>query len=807
MYNGTNIHTYTRDYSDRTRRQPQPPGILLSRTKDKLASIFRAEYLLICLAAFLLSRTLLLEELLPFGIAYAAAVGGCRRNLLWPVIGLLLLGLFTTVQGVYFWQSAAVVVLIGIMFSTAAFAESRKMIILPAAVFFVTAAVKGTAAFLSTSTMYDLMLVGFEASLAAGFTYAFMIVFSSLSRVKAQKTGLGIEESICYLVLVAGVLGGLSGVDLGPFSLVGIVSGVVILSSGYVGGSGMGAGAGALVGIIPSITLAVAPTTVGLYSFSGLLAGLLRHMGKIGIVIGFITGHLVLALYLIDTETMMVAMGEMFLAVIVFALIPRNTFTALNQIVPGRDSAADGQNSEVVLSRVGELGNIFEELGKSFEQTAGGSEKTGESSGDSLELMLSTITANVCQGCSMFKTCWNDDVYRTYTEVLDLFSKIGHSGRVTEKSVGGVLSRRCRRIKEFTATVNCLWDICQVNSFWQKKLRESRGLVSSQLQGVAEIISGLVQQAEIREKREDDLEAAILEVLQCSGMDVKDINVFRRGGIIQCQVDKTRCSGNKDCLHRLPTLAESVLGIRMSASTAACGMNKRDAACSVILSPRRLYDIDIGIAKECKDGSAVSGDSFAETLVNDGTLALILSDGMGSGPRAARESAATVNLLKRLLQNGFNHDLAVKTVNAALALRSPEETFSTVDLAAIDLFSGRAEFVKIAAMPTFVKTANRVHVIVSNSLPIGILDTVDFDPVSCNLEAGDLIVMVTDGVAEADRRSERRESWLVRELEKIGGEDPQRIAEYLVSRAKKLSTGAADDMLVVAARIAPCGLN
>jgi len=59
------------------------------------------------------------------------------------------------------------------------------------------------------------------------------------------------------------------------------------------------------------------------------------------------------------------------------------------------------------------------------------------------------------------------------------------------------------------------------------------------------------------------------------------------------------------------------------------------------LAPRTLH-YEAGMAKMAKRGSAVSGDSVAARELVDGRLAVVLSDGMGAGTRAAVESKATV---------------------------------------------------------------------------------------------------------------------------------------------------------------------
>ena len=90
---------------------------------------------------------------------------------------------------------------------------------------------------------------------------------------------------------------------------------------------------------------------------------------------------------------------------------------------------------------------------------------------------------------------------------------------------------------------------------------------------------------------------------------------------------------------------------------------------------------------------------------------LALSDGMGSGLRAAKESKTTINLLENFFEAGFNKEIALKTINSILMLRSSDEMFSTIDLTIFDKYSGEAEFIKIGAVSTFIKTQGKVDVI------------------------------------------------------------------------------------------------
>src|SRR5690606_2616617 len=131
-----------------------------------------------------------------------------------------------------------------------------------------------------------------------------------------------------------------------------------------------------------------------------------------------------------------------------------------------------------------------------------------------------------------------------------------------------------------------------------------------------------------------------------------------------------------------------------------------------------------------------------------GRLALVLSDGMGAGEKAAAESRTVVGLLQRLLEAGFDQQFAVRMVNSVLLLRSPEETFATIDMAIVDLAGRRAEFLKIGAPPTFIKRGDHVISVRGASLPAGILQQVEADVQCRRVQAGDAIVMMTDGLID-----------------------------------------------------------
>jgi len=197
--------------------------------------------------------------------------------------------------------------------------------------------------------------------------------------------------------------------------------------------------------------------------------------------------------------------------------------------------------------------------------------------------------------------------------------------------------------------------------------------------------------------------------------------------------------------------------------------------------------------------SEVSGDNYCVSDLPGDRFMLLLSDGMGTGEQAARESGAAVRMLRGLLLAGLQRDAAVGVVNSALVLRSPGETFATVDLLILDCASGVSSFTKIGAAPSFILQDGRVTVVRSSSLPIGMLGKVEAESIERRVgDHGELIVMATDGVLKARGGGGRGEAWMRSQLGRYQGWDARAIARSIVEAAIEGAEGKGFDDLTVA---------
>ncbi len=180
-----------------------------------------------------------------------------------------------------------------------------------------------------------------------------------------------------------------------------------------------------------------------------------------------------------------------------------------------------------------------------------------------------------------------------------------------------------------------------------------------------------------------------------------------------------------------------------------------------------------------KEGECAA-DSAA-TLENDsGFVYALLCDGMGSGSRAASAASLSISVLSSLLSADVSRGVALAALNNAICT-SEEECSVALDLLSLDLYEGRAGFLKSGAAASFVFRDGTLFRIRSRTLPLGLLRIVDSEEAGFDVRAGDVMVLLSDGVLGESEDG----SWL-KEILSRGGESTslaRRIVESAAERA------------------------
>ena len=209
-----------------------------------------------------------------------------------------------------------------------------------------------------------------------------------------------------------------------------------------------------------------------------------------------------------------------------------------------------------------------------------------------------------------------------------------------------------------------------------------------------------------------------------------------------------------------------------------------------------IYDVEIGTDQHIADGGKLCGDCIDYFNDGLGKTYAIVCDGMGTGGRAAVDGNMAVSVMGRLLRSGLSPDSSLQIVNSALMIKSGDESLSTVDLAGVDLYTGGVTLKKAGAPQTYIKKNGRLTTREMPSLPAGILNNIKFSSDTINLNAGDMVVMVSDGVLTGDER------WLERLIRSWNEGSAQDLAQAVVQEAiRRRAEIKDDDITAVVVRI------
>lgn len=261
---------------------------------------------------------------------------------------------------------------------------------------------------------------------------------------------------------------------------------------------------------------------------------------------------------------------------------------------------------------------------------------------------------------------------------------------------------------------------------------------------------------------------------------------------------RLKCEGTKRTvsLRLAERLLSEVLQFPVKASNPGRGYLSEEEQFFLFREQPEYYCLT-GVARMVKEEQEVSGDSFSFFYENEGELAMILSDGMGSGEEAEKESESVLLLLESMLSAGFKEETAIRLINSVLALRAEQNTFATLDISRINLYGGTCEFIKIGGAATYIRRGKWLECVEAKTLPIGMLQRVDYDFLVKKLYDGDYIIMMSDGVLDAVPEKERAD-FLQQIIGDDPGENPQVIAGRILNASLLLQNfEPRDDMTVL----------
>ncbi len=759
--------------------------------------------IILLLIAFLFGRVDLFVDLLPFALPMVIAFHDQSKRLSW-IMGLCALGGAFTLHFAMAEKLLIELVFFGLLYLIFGKMTDKDSRYAPVYVFMSILLTQSVyLVLLSTFTVHLIMINAVELTLAVLFTVLVINaqwLLVSLKRPIPPK----MEEMISLLIVVSCAIGGLHDVMIAGVSAEHVMQRVLVILIASVAGAPFGALIGVICGMIGSLPEPDDFNQLGLLAVGGFFAGLMQK-GKIhAIIVGFWMGTVAISVYYHPSPLFNFILENIAVTAL-FLLIPDRFRAAVAVYAPGSIVNQLAQHEyarrirELASSRIRQFAAMFRHLGINFQEL---STKNAEPKQNRMEQTIQTVIARHCTGCTKRSFCWENDFSGTIQFLGNVIVRAADSNGASEEPIPDSWREQCIKSETVWNTIELTYKNFSDQSYWKQQVQESRLFVSHQLFGVSQVMDHLAD--EICEEKETMLrhEDQILHAIAELNLEIRRTElVCLERGQVQIELEHRILDQEDFCRTVLAPIFSAILqeNIVLSSESAMDGRGRMKHA--IFQSAKRMV-IETGMAGAAKNGGVLSGDSFSTMDLGEGKMAIAISDGMGNGQRAREESSAALTILQQMMQSGVDEQLAVRMVNSILLLRSSEEMYATVDLACIDLNKGSVTFLKNGSIPSYILRGQEIISVSSNTLPVGIVDQIEVQPMRFQLIPGDRLLLMSDGVYDSSDWLTDQERWMKQTIGRLNIDDPQAMADQLMDTVVHQRGGQIqDDLTILVAKV------
>jgi stage II sporulation protein E len=333
---------------------------------------------------------------------------------------------------------------------------------------------------------------------------------------------------------------------------------------------------------------------------------------------------------------------------------------------------------------------------------------------------------------------------------------------------------------------------------WQRRMQENKNLMADHLQEIAGIMTHVAEESRrftpLGERRYKQIAHAMKEI----NLRLKDVYMMENEqGIVEISLQiRSNKSGNVVTVEEIGDVISVLLNKRLTASVNnPFFIDQEWKTFYYIEAP--YFHVLTGTAMAIKESEKISGDNYAIFETEPSACSMVLSDGMGSGKKACRDSQMIVELMQKFMETGFKKEMAIQMINGVLLAGPEAGNMSTLDFCTVNLYTGFCELLKIGSAPTYIKRGHLVERISAGNLPLGIFNRPDMETGCRRLQDGDYIIMISDGVLDALSQGIGEDMM----SEMISGTDlknPKEIAGAMLNFCIRQSKGKVrDDMTVL----------
>ena len=572
-----------------------------------------------------------------------------------------------------------------------------------------------------------------------------------------------------------------------------IISVFIILFAGLCYGFSVCTPLGAVFGLALGVSTPYPAQMICIYTLSSLLSGLVSRYGRLSASGVFAISSLASTLILCPETNGLLTVSYVAAACLLLFFVPDEAFLQLAVVAqpPRKETQSTQKVRDAAASKITEAINSIDSVGTIFHEVV---ESLRDTKCDTRSAVFDSTAEAVCKNCSLCRFCWQKDREKTLLATDHMYSVMETKNTLSKKDVPKDFSDMCIRTDAFVCELNKNYESFKVARMWAGKVQESKRLIAEQFKNISMILKNV--RTSIADKTDfiPEAERKIATELSRRGISCDKITVYKKDGY-SVHIDRVSCENHAECEGVILPVLSDVLEVPMVKVPTDC----TNEMCSISFQQKTKLKTDIAISHTTKKNSSGSGDNATFFPLDGGRIALLLADGMGSGKHAGFQSGITVELTKKLMGAGFNKETCVRLINDILLTNSDRDTFSTIDLCIINMYTGQTEFIKMGACNTYMKLQSTFDTVRAASLPAGLMQATDPDLDKRTVCADDFFVMATDGVTDVLDTDDGNEIFAL--CNGFLG-TAQELSDAILQKALERSGGiASDDMTVAVCKI------
>lgn len=762
---------------------------LVTQTQKNQSRLTRANisavFLHISLAflGFISSRGAIFETLMPFGVVFT---GGCTGVFLPSIATGCLIGYFFPSLGSgglkYIAALLAIVAVRLVLSGYKNFCENPFFL---GSVAVLSNVVTGCVTY--SGVPLDLLKLIAECIIVFCGVLITRLSFNSLSK---HSYGLTTDELACIICTASIIIIGLINFTISGVSVGRVIGVFLILISARYAGTAISSACGITLSFACAVSLSF-EGGFGIYAFAGLAAGIFSNLGKYAVAASAVATGIIGISFMRFENGSILFLSEIALAACLFLIIPRSAGIYLSKFLYRSPNVAMQNGFAKALSMRLKLASAaLVDVSDTVSQV---SEQLAKINAPDFKTVLSFIEQDACAGCKLRLHCWESKSTATLDAIMQMINSVKGGDSPSQPHIIDEFKGRCLRFNKMQDSVKHRYSQYASLISAENRIDEVRQVVSEQFEGISDMLSELSSELTLGEHFNTHAASACASALKNNGIHtlhcLSKIDKFGRMSLeLEIKTDNETVLNRLQIMKLLSLACERNFDVPTITKTGNCAL--------ISVNEHANLRVDIGVEQHCASPGSICGDAYKYFNDGKGHFVMILSDGMGTGGRAAVDGAMAAGLMARLLKAGFSYDCALKIINSSMLFKSSDESLATLDIASIDLFTGNTELYKAGAAPTLVKRNGHSGRAESHSLPIGILKDVSFDRAGIRLRHGDIILLASDGVTFDGTE------WIRKELEAWGDGGAQDLAEHICDCARRrYSNIRPDDITVMAAII------